>query len=119
MKALIDHGTSGSTLIRLYLVKDIQIQLKTFSRIAFGGMVKLLEGVGSRIISKRLWRPSSTSSYAIIFSSNSCLKWSENVCQKATYFCSIDGELRRVSIKISKHKRNRYRILYLDKAFII
>jgi len=102
MKALIDHGTSGSTLIRLYLVKDIKIQLKTFSRIAFGGMLKLLEGDGSRIISKRLI-PCSTSSYAIIFSSNSCLKWSENVCQKATYFCSIDGELRRVSIKISKY----------------
>ena len=101
MKALTDHGTSGSTLIRLYLVKDIKIQLKTFSRIAFGGMLKLLEGDDS-IISKRLI-PSSTSSYAIIFSSNSCLKWSENVCQKATYFCSIDGELRRVSIKISKY----------------
>ena len=63
-------------------------------------MVKLLEGYGPTLGSKKLI-PSSTSSYAIIFSSNSCLKWSGDVCGKATYFCSIDGELRRVSIKES------------------
>ena len=105
------------TLIRLFLVKDIKIQLKTFSSIAFGRRVELFEGDGPRIISKELI-PSSTSSYAITFSSNSCLKWSGNVCEKASYFCFIDGELRRVSIKIGRHKRNRYRILYLDKAFL-
>ena len=64
-------------------------------------MVKLLEGYGPTLGSKKLI-PSSTSSYAIIFSSNSCLKWSENVCEKATYFCAIDGELRRVSIKLGR-----------------
>jgi len=55
-------------------------------------MVKLLEGDASSIISKEQI-PTSTSSYAITFSSNSCLKWSENVCEKATYFCSIDGHI--------------------------
>ena len=78
-------------------------------------MVKLLDGDGPWIMSKEQI-PTSTSSYAITFSSNSCLKWSENVCEKATYFCSIDGELRRVSIKMSGNKRNRYCIL--DKVFI-
>ena len=94
--------TSRLMLIRLYL--DIN-SMKTRPRIAFGGMIKLLEGYGPTLGSKKLI-PSSTSSYAIIFSSNSCLKWSENVCEKATYFCSIDGELRRVSIKLGGHKRN-------------
>ena len=70
-------------------------------------MVKLLEGYGPTLGSKKLI-PSSTSSYAIIFSSNSCLKWSGDVCGKATYFCSIDGELRRVSIKMGGHKKIPY-----------
>jgi len=37
--------------------------------------------------------PSSLRKYAMTFSSNSCLKWGTQVCQKATYFCSIDGEI--------------------------
>ena len=36
---------------------------------------------------------SSLQKYAMTFSSNSCLKWGMKVCQKATYFCCINGEL--------------------------
>ena len=62
-------------------------------RIAFGGLITLLGCNGSPPLVAPDIIPSSVPSYAIPFSSNSCLKWGRKNCVKATYFCSIHGEL--------------------------
>lgn len=65
----------------------------TLSRIAFGGLHALTSCINCPWVIQDHLLPSTIQSFAIMFSSNSCLKWSHNVCQTASYFCAIDGEL--------------------------
>ena len=65
----------------------------TYWRIAFGGLHLPNQAVHYPLITKNALVRSSVQKYAMTFSSNSCLKWGMEVCQKATYFCCINGEL--------------------------
>ena len=72
---------------------------EALTRIAFGGMKGLPKNFncvyarsdGQFCSGAHLF---DLKNFSLVFSSTSCLKWSSNqVCQKASYFCLIDGEL--------------------------
>ena len=76
-----------------FLTVDFFLISWTYWRLAFGGLHLPNQAVHYPLITKNALVRSSVQKYAMTFSSNSCLKWGTKVCQKATYFCCINGEL--------------------------